>query len=124
MKIPVEKATKIIDGVHQGTIIAVNYREKPYRYTDYVVEFLNQGDQIQLKAGFPTKLYEVSKHATMLRQFGVVVAEGLEPDPDVLIGRHVDFQTITKGNFAEIIPESLKPTATAVVETAEPRQVV
>ena len=110
MNIPVEKANKINDGLHNGVIIAVNYRTNPYKYTDYVIEFKLEDEAIiQLKAGFPTKLYEQSKHGDMLKQFGFVIAEGLEIDPDKMIGRHVQFQTITKGKFAEIVQESLKP---------------
>ena len=109
MNIPVEKANKINDGLHNGVIIAVNYRTNPYKYTDYVIEFMVGESAVQLKCGFPTKLYEQSKHGDMLKQFGFVIAEGLEIDPDKMIGRDVQFQTITKGKFAEIVQESLKP---------------
>lgn len=109
MNIPVEKPTRINDGLHQGVIIAVNYRTTPYKYTDYVIEFLQDTEKYQLKCGFPTKLYEESKHGNMLKRFGITVAEGLECDPDSLIGRLVSFQTITKGKFSEIVQESLKP---------------
>lgn len=110
MQIPVEKPKIIEDGKHVGVIIDVCYRDKPFKYTDLVIEFDNG---IQAKAGYPTKLMEESKLGLLLKRFGIVVAEGLTADPDILKGRKCEFVTIQektdKGIFAKIVADSVKP---------------
>ncbi len=110
MKIPVEKAIVIEDGKHEGIIVDVIYRTEPYKYTDLVIEF-NEG--LQIKSGYPTKMMEESKLGLLLKRFGIVVAEGLEVDPDMLKGKACQFITMTeqkdKGHFARVIADSVRP---------------
>lgn len=111
MKIQVKAdRQEILDGMHEGVIVDVQYRDKPYEYTDIIVEF---GD-IRLKAGYPTQVAPSSKLGKLLTRFDVVLEVGAELDVgDCLIGKHCDFLTITeetaKGNFAKVMPESVKP---------------
>ena len=118
MKLIVEKATSIEDGKHQGIIVDVQYRDSPYNYTDILIEF-NGG--LQLKAGYPTKLMEKSKLGLLLRRFGLVIAEGLVVDPNILIGRRCEFITMTedtpKGSFARVITESVRPPEAEVIKS-------
>lgn len=110
MNIEVEKPTVIEDGSHTGIIKDVLYRETPFRYTDLLIEF---NDGIQLKCGYPTKVMVDSMLGKLLKRFGVVVAEGMSVDPDVLKGKQCSFMTMQKksvrGTFANIIPDSVKP---------------
>jgi hypothetical protein len=110
MKLKVEKAVQLADGRHEGKIIAVRYRDKPFEYTD--LEIASEG--AILKAGYPTKIMQESKLGLLLKRFGVLVAEGMTVDPDVLTGRDCEFMTMQKpgkkgGVFANIIPDSVKP---------------
>ena len=120
MKLTVEKAKVIEAGKHQGIIVAIEYRTEPFAYTDVCIEF--EGG-VQLKAGYPTYLMEESKLGKLLKRFGVVVSEGLEIDPDVLIGRACEFLTMNQvkqnGTFANIIADSVTPSTNGEVAIAK-----
>lgn len=101
---------EIKDGLHEGIIIDVEYRNQPYEYTDVVIEF----GGYKLKAGYPTLLAEKSKLGALMARFGATLNEGNMLDPNkVLVGKKCQFLTITettkRGNFAKIMPESVKP---------------
>ena len=38
MKLPIKPSMVIVDGIHKGTIIAIEYKTEPYLYTDVVIE--------------------------------------------------------------------------------------
>ena len=110
MKLSVKPSNKIEDGKHTGKITAVEYREKPYEYTDFVIEFEGK----RLKYGVPTALTPDSKLGRLLKAFAVDVKVGNDIDPDeVMTGREVEFVTITldtqRGSFPTIVSGSLKP---------------
>lgn len=111
MKIMVKKAVNIPDGVHEGTIINIIYREKPYEYADLYIEF----EGLQIKVGFArNSLTENSMLGQLLIRFGARLVEGKEVDPDkVLIGKKCSFITITeqtkKGKFAKVRLDSVRP---------------
>jgi len=105
MELVVEKPAKLADGRHEGQIIGVKYRHKPYEYTD--LEIASEG--IVLKAGYPTFLSEESKLGQLLKRFGFVIAEGLKVEVDEITGRGCEFVTTTSGKFANVIPDSVKP---------------
>jgi|TARA_Y100000310_G_scaffold74620_1_gene70840 hypothetical protein len=110
MKIPVKEIKTVSDGQHTGKIVAVESRTEPYQYTDYVIEFTEKDSTYKLKAGYPTNLCAGSKHAIFLAQFGMELVVGTNVDPEKFcIGKEVSFLTMTKNNFANIVPESVKP---------------
>ena len=115
----VEKSVKIDDGRHEGVITAIQYRDKPYAYTDVVIDM--QG--VTLNASYPTKMMEESKLGLLMKRFDVVVAIGLDVKPEVLIGRPCEFMTMQRAGkkhpaqlFANVLPDSVKPLAPHVVE--------
>lgn len=107
MKYTAQKDKKIEDGKHQGVIVAVETRTKPYEYTDVIIE----ADGIKLKAGYPSFLSNNSKLGQLFQRVGIPLVIGEEYDDSMLIGRKVDFMTITKGKYAEIITESVRKSA-------------
>jgi len=105
------KAHKIVaEGVHEGVITAVVYRDTPLQYTDYNIEF---EDGINIKASYPTNLTPETIHGRMLLRFGLPVQVGVNVNPDKLIGIKCVFVTVNhttpKGTFPEVMRDSLKP---------------
>ena len=105
-----KKAIKIDDGLHEGAITGIEYRQKPYEYVDVVIDM--QG--MTLKSGYPACMMEDSKLGLLMKRFGIIVAEGLKVIPEDIIGRAVQFLTQNKpgkqgGNYANIIPDSVRP---------------
>jgi len=107
MELEVQREKKLDDGLHHGIIIDVLYRTEPYAYTDVKIEL---ADTFVVTAGYPTCITKSSKLGLLLERFGAIVQEGSMLDPNkVLVGKDVQFQTITKGKYAEVLTESLKP---------------
>lgn len=113
MKIPVTEQTKIPDGLHKGAVTSVEYRTTPYNYTDLVISFMHEEKQISLKCGYPTSVGEGTKLGQLLIRFGVKLEVGAEIDPDIMIGKKVQFMTMNekkeKNEYARILPDSVKP---------------
>ena len=114
MKLTITEKIEIKDGLHTGAIIAVEYREKPYQYTDVVIEFAVNDTPIKVKAGYPTVVSDTSKLGKLLIRFGETLEVGSDIDPDkVLIGKMCQFvtlnETTSSGTFAKVLPDSLKP---------------
>lgn len=110
MKIKVKAPNKLEDGIHQGVIEKVEYRETPHQYTDVCIKV---GDLL-LKVGFPTAITPDSRLGKLLLRFGQMLVIGEDVDPEMcLIGKTCTFQSITettpKGSFPKVIAESLKP---------------
>jgi len=110
MKLIVQKTNKISDGTHTGVIVGVEYREKPYEYTDLVIEFENS---LRIKAGFPTSVTPDSKLGKIMQAFGQGLSVGDEVEPEkIFIGQKCSFMTMTetteRGSFAKVVPGSLK----------------
>ena len=110
MKIKVEESIKLDDGKHEGTIEDIQYREKPYSYTDIVLNTKVKGKDVKIKVSFPTNITENSALGLLLIRFGAKLAVGkdIEPEEFLTKGLNVEFQTITKGKYYEVIKESLK----------------
>jgi len=105
MEIEVKPNVSIDDGKHTGIITGVEYRTTPYAYTDVVIE--TQG--IKLKVGYPTMLMEESKLGQLLKRLNVVFVVGQKVNIDKeIIGKNVEFITMKKGKYANIIPDSVK----------------
>lgn len=104
----------INDGMHEGAIIAVEYRDKPYEYTDIVIEF-EEGKKV--RAGFPSFISPTSKLGELLAAFGLDLEAMLGKEIDItesLIGKRCVFMTMTKRNkktgkdYAEVVQGSVK----------------
>jgi len=107
MKLKVEEPKSISDGAHEGTIIAIEYRNKPFDYTDLVIEFESGR---KLKYGVPTSVSVESKLGKLLLDFGASLEIGGEIDPeDVFVNQQVTFMTMrdSKG-YSNIVRDSLK----------------
>jgi hypothetical protein len=110
MKLKVEEVKKVEEGKHEGVIIAVEYREKPYEYTDLVIELSNG---VRLKSGYPTMVTPESKLGRLISSFGVTLEIGKDIEPEnVFIGKKVSFlvtQNVTdRGTFANVVQGTLK----------------
>lgn len=110
MELEIQQIKRLEDGVHQGTITAVEYRETPYKYTDLVIETT---DGYRIKAGYPTIVTLESKLGRALSEFGgdLTTNKTINPD-DVFVGKRCQFVTITekkpKGDFPKVVPGSLR----------------
>lgn len=106
MKLTVQASTKLKDGLHEGVITAVEYREKPHEYTDFIIE----SEKCQIKAGYPTFVSPDSKLGKFLISFGLNLEIGNDIEPEVLIGKKVQFQSMTNDKgYPVIIRDTLKP---------------
>jgi len=116
MKVPVTKSFRVEDGSHKGIITEVNFRDKPHKYTDLVIEFQPDGfdKKIQLTVGFPTVITNESRLGRLLKRFGVDLVEDTDLEPDkILVNKPCSFMTLTEkndnGSFTKVIHESVKP---------------
>ena len=105
----VQEPERIADGLHKGIIVGVEERHKPYEYLDLHIDCDGKG--IILKAGYPAKtLIADSKLGQMLTRFGCVLNVGADIDiKAVMLNKTCQFVTMTKGKFAEVLPDSVKP---------------
>lgn len=111
MEFKVEEVKRIEDGKHQGRIVAVEYRQQPYAYTDVVVELENS---VKLRTGFPSQVTAESKLGKLLVRFGAVLQAGAVVDPEkILVEKKCSVLTMMvktdKGTFANIVAGSLIP---------------
>jgi hypothetical protein len=110
MKLEVQKKLEIDDGLHKGVIINVEYREKPFAYTDVSIEFDAGGKKMVMKSGYPTTISESSKLGKLLQRFGAVLKVGNLIDPgEILVGKPCSFMTLKEGEYSNVLPDSLKP---------------
>lgn len=118
MKKAVEESKVLEDGKHMGTIVDVEYRTAPYEYVDLVIE--SKGCKI--KCGYPFVIMPQSKLGKKLMEFGAVLKVGEDIDPDDYFkGKDIAFITMKKGQYANVIPESVtltkEPSITGVNES-------
>jgi len=105
-------APKVVEeGKHEGVIIGVEYREKPFEYTDLVIEF---GKDNKIKAGYPSFITPVNKLGRLMIDFGCSLTIDAEIDPvKVFVGKKCTFMTMnkttTRGTFPSVVSGSLKP---------------
>lgn len=105
---------KISDGRHIGTITRVEYKDKPYEYTEVFIEIDERS--IEIKYGCPTILSENSKLGKLLIAMGEKYEPKTKSNPEkVLIGKRIEFMTLNKKSkkdgkeYAEIVEDSIKP---------------
>jgi len=111
MELEVKKPNRLEDGQHQGKIIGIEARDKPYEYLDIVVEEIPTG--IRIKTGYPRILMKESKLGLLFKRFGTELVEGTKVDPEkILLGKACSFivmnEQTNRGTFPKIISESLK----------------
>lgn len=111
----VKASVSLEDGLYQGKIVRIEYRNEPYEYTDVVIQEPDSG--MELKAGFPTFVCPTSKLGELLKKFGAdldkMVGSDIVPDR-FLVGKACEFLvTSDKGKdgkeYANIVRESVKP---------------
>ena len=111
MKRKVEKPRRLEDGVHNGIIIDLQERTKPYKYVDLILEI----DKVQFTAGYPDWLSEGSALGELAARFGAkpLIEDAILDLKQLLVGRHFTCMSLneTKDNktYTKIIPASVKP---------------
>ena len=113
MKFEVEQSVKLEDGKHDGVIVELEHREKPFNYVDVVIEETKTKGKI--RCGYPYKVLDDSALGRLLVRFGAIleVGKGAELEDFLKKGIKVEFMTLKKttdtGTYSNIIRESLKP---------------
>lgn len=111
MEFEVKESVSVKDGMHEGVVVAIEYRNEPYEYVDVVIE--EAETKFRLKKGYPQSAVTDSKFMRMLKRF-TEIKPGLKVDPEVVLkDKAVSFLTMTeqKGEkkFTRIVDGSLKP---------------
>lgn len=112
MKIKGEKAIKLDDGKYTGEVMGIEYRDKPFNYTDILIK--EKKSELTLKCGVPTKITEDTMLGMLIINFGVKeIEEGKEYDIEEIVKGKVEFMVVNKktdkGSFCNILPASVKP---------------
>jgi hypothetical protein len=103
-----EKSVKLDDGKHTGIITKIEYVNEPYEYTHIYIK--EDKTQAEIKLGVATKITENTALGKLLNRFGSEIEVGTDYDVEaILINKKVQFMTITKGKFANIVEDSVKP---------------
>ena len=108
MELTVEAPKRIEDGKHEGVIIDVEERTKPYKYTDLVIKF---DDGIHtIKYGLSSTVTVQSQLGKLLMEFGAALEEGQLIDVTrIFKNQACTFMTLTdSGGFAKVIKGSVK----------------
>ena len=106
MKFEVKEPNVFKDGNHEGVIVGVEYREKPYEYTDLIIE----SEEKKIKYGVASFVSPMSKLGKLLVEFGANLEIGKEVDPEkFFVGKKVTFMTMTQKGFANVVKDSVKP---------------
>ena len=109
MQLTIESTKIIEEGKHFGEIVAVEYRDTPFKYTDIVIK---TADGIEVSAGYPTKVNQETGLGKILHKFGANLEVGKTIDPEtVLVGKKCSFVAITDGKYSKVLPESVQPKA-------------
>ncbi len=123
MKIKVTKPKRLEDGMHQGVITDVQERiGGTWNYTDIIIE----SEGMKINSGYPSEVHNFTALGKLLQRFGVKLVE--DEDIDInkeLVGKKCQFQTMTKevkgkGDFSNVIPETVKPLDTATTNEESP----
>lgn len=112
MKLKVEKTIDIEDGKHTGKLKQINYEErKGYKYVDMLIE--EDTTSLTLKCGVPQYISDNSALGAVLKNFNAkldkMIGDELEIEDYINVGSRVEFVTIHKDKFVNILPETLKP---------------
>lgn len=118
MLFKVKEPIEIPEGMHNGTIAAVEYRDKPFSYVDVIFEVTDyktkDGDaKPKVKIGFPACVTTKSKLGLFLAKFGGRIEAGQDVDPEkILVGKQAAFMTYNEetkdGRYARIVPDSIR----------------
>jgi len=115
MKRKVKDIVRLEDGLHEGEIIKLLEREKPYPYVDLVIEFELKDHVGNMTVGFPDFVSSQSKLGQLLIRFGQTLTVDEEIELNDLIGKKCQFVTVTKKSkkddreYSNIVPDSVKP---------------
>lgn len=116
----VQETIQISDGAHSGKISKlIKETRQEYTYLDIYINTKDDSDNaIEIKVGFPYYLSNGSglgrflKKAGFRFESGETIKNAFETFQKLLVGKKVIFQTTTettdKGQFARIIPETVK----------------
>ena len=109
-----KKAIKINDGEKVGVITKFTWRSRPFDYLDIHINFKNENDIIEIRAGFPATISENTKLGQLLSRFGKNFYENEDIDiEEILTNKIIKFNTFTetnnKGSFAKVNIDSIKP---------------
>jgi len=108
-----QEVVNIPDGRHIGKIIMVDFRTDPYEYTDITICITSS--EAEIKYSVPTNLSTQTKLGRLMLDFGETYELNGKIKPvEVLMGKNVEFMTITTPNkdgakYASVIDGSLKP---------------
>jgi hypothetical protein len=117
-----KESIKIDDGKYQGIISKIEYREKPFSYTDIFI-IIEQHD-VQLKYSCPTNLTPESKLGRLLIALGEKFNKNKEVDIEkILVGKQVELMIMNKPSkkdktkeYAEIVEDSIKPIKVNIIK--------
>src|SRR3990167_2260408 len=114
MKFVVKAPVALEDGVYQGVIKRIEYREEPFHYTDIFI--MPDGKEFEIKYGCPSGISINTKLGKLLGLFlGRELKVGEELDPEVILLNKkckimVQNEKAKNGNkYARIVADSLKP---------------
>lgn len=113
-KIKAKEVIKVEEGKHTGIIKSVVERTDKFDYVDLIIGLDDTPSLVELKAGYPFSISEVSSLGRLLERFGIKVIPNDEYDVESLLkGKKVSFVTMNekteRGTFSRIVPESVKP---------------
>jgi hypothetical protein len=120
----------ISEGMHNGRIVRVEYKDEPYAYCDIIILVESSGvestEGIELKYGMPQNIsikdgIPSTKFAKILESFGrkITLNEDIaeEEIEKIFVGKYVKFITVNElvklkdgrtGEFARIVDNSIK----------------
>ena len=110
-----EPSKLLSEGKHEGKIVKVETRDEPYNYIDIFVEIKEKDNTLTVKLGCPDNLSKTSRLGLILENFGVDPEDFLtEIDLEkILLGKKISCLVKTKhtdkGQFSEIVADTLKP---------------
>ena len=107
MEIEVTKINRLKDGKHTGRITNAELTENGgYEYVTLTI----MSEDCKINVGFPANVNEKSDLGNLLMRYGVDLVAGECIDPEkLLVNQEVSFVTITKGDFANVVRESVAP---------------
>lgn len=98
-------------GVYMGEITGESFKETPFKYICYDIEFLYDKDTYTLSADYPATFTKDSALFKLFKRFGITVIDTIQTE--LMVGRAVKFSLIQKetarGTFATIMNETVIP---------------
>ena len=96
-----DKEFVLVDkGMHNGTIIDIKARDKPFKYIDIIVSCegykYKDGEPVVIKASYPDELSPSSYLGLFLSRMGLTIEAGKEIDFDLILGKPVEYMITHK----------------------------